>query len=351
MHTYESTSGNNDIREGIQLKSTYKNIKIISPNKKDVQNIKTSCSKKIFKLFFVLREFLSEKIVSGEKPHKNKYAVHSILCLNNQGSATLEAVCIVPIMLFAFLAFYSMGQIYIMDNQIYQAAQNTAGYLAEYAYIANQAESGAGSRNRSLDDRSDVLAENSVGIELLGTGLANAKLQYYLGKNERVERYVTAGSGGVYLISGDLLDEEGFINFQVVYQVQIPVPLLQDLSVTIRHQIRQKAYTGYVPSGENGNENDRYVYVTEYGIVYHTTRSCSHLQLTIQPVTKNALYQNYGNLEPCEYCGERETDMYYVTEYGERYHTSTQCTGLKRTIERVSFREVSGLAPCSECGK
>lgn len=347
MHTYESNAKGKNIRDKIQLKSTHKNIDIISPNKKDVQNAKTSCGKKFFKYLFVYVSLFFKKFLPGKKPLRNKYAVHSTSYLNNQGSATLEAVCIMPIMLFAFLAFYSMGQIYIMENQIYQAALNTAEYLAEYAYLVNYA---AGGEDDSQDDISQKSIEDSVGIQLLGIGLANAKFQQYLGENERVNRYVKAGSSGIYLISDELFDEEDFINFQVVYQVQIPVPLLNHLTVSFRHRIHQKAYTGYVPSGENGNENDRYVYVTEYGTVYHMTRSCSHLQLTIQPVTKGALKQSYANLRPCEYCGDVESEVYYVTEYGESYHTSTQCTGLKRTIERVPFREVSGLAPCLECG-
>lgn len=347
MHTYESNAGKKDIRDEMQLKGTHKNIDIISQNKKDVQNTKTSCGKKFFKYLSLHVSFLFQRFVLGKKPQRIKYAVHSTSYFNNQGSATLEAVCIMPIMLFAFLAFYSMGQIYIMENQIYQAAINTAEYLAEYAYFIDTGEDRPA---HGTDNVSPMSLEDSVGVQLLGIGLANARFQYYLGENERVSRYVKAGSSGVYLISEDLLDKEGFINFQVVYQVQIPVPLFNHFSVTLRQKIHQKAYTGYVPSGESENENDVYVYVTEYGTVYHMTRNCSHLQLTIQPVTKNALIQNYGNLEPCEYCGTKETELYYVTEYGERYHTSTQCTGLKRTITRVPLSEVSGLAPCSECG-
>jgi hypothetical protein len=276
---------------------------------------------------------------------QNKYAVHSTSEVPNRGSASLEAVCVFPIMLFAFLAFYMMGQMYIMENQIYQAARNTADYLAEYAYLTEYVQNDTGQELSSQE-----LMNDGVGLQLLGLGLANAKLQDYLGENTRIESYVKGGRTGIRLSSEQLLDEEGFIHFKVVYRIQIPVPLIRSFSSELRIEICQKAYTGYLPSNEDIEAEDVYVYVAEYGSVYHTTRKCSYLVRTIQPVTKNVLVQNYKNLQPCAYCGEHEATVYYVTEYGESYHTSMTCTGLKRTIHRVPLSEISDMGACSKCG-
>lgn len=262
-------------------------------------------------------------------PHVGKYAVQSTSSglESNQGSATIEAVCIMPILLFAFWAFYSMGQIYILENQIYQATMNTADYLAEYAYLAED-----------------------TGMELLGTGAAYVVMQEYLPKDRRIENYVTGGPKGLVITSPVILDEEGFFCLQVRYRARIPVPLLQDLSFPVEVQVRQKAYTGYQEKGK-ADADQRYVYLTEYSSVYHNSRSCSHLNLTVFPVSAVALQSVYGNLKPCDFCGNKTADTYYVTATGDCYHTSMECSGLKRTVRRVPFSQVSGYLPCSRCGE
>lgn len=279
-------------------------------------------------------------------PKENKCAVHSTLCpkkynpgltaysSKNRGSATLEAVCVIPIMFIAFLAFYMIGQIYIMDNQIYQAARNVADELAEYAYI------------------SDYMSEDSGGTaeDVLGIGLANAGIQRELQNNTRVDRYIKGGRHGVYALSLNLLDEEGFITFDLHYRIQIQLPFLKTMSTHIRIPVRQKAYIGYIPKGEEVNEDDIYVYVTEHGSVYHMTKGCRHLKVTIHPVSGIALKRDYSKLPPCEYCGKHKADVYYISEYGDCYHSSSDCSGLKRTIRRVRLRDVNGLPPCSSCG-
>lgn len=267
-------------------------------------------------------------------PYNGKYAVQSTSRKGwgHKGSATIEAVCIMPLMLFAFWAFYSMGQIYIMENQIYQAAMNTAGYLAEYAYLAEEFDQTEG-----------------LGTQLLGIGAANVKLRYYLEDTTRISQYVVGGTNGLLITGPEILDEEGFICIQIHYRVRIPIPLLSKLSMPVCVQVRQKAYVGY-REGQTNLEEERYVYVAEYSTVYHSTRNCSHLRLTIRPVTKAVLNVSYGNLLPCAYCGDEPAETYYITDTGDCYHTSTHCTGLKRTVRRVKISEVSGYAPCSRCG-
>lgn len=261
-------------------------------------------------------------------PCNRKYAVQSISDSNhNRGSATLEAMCIMPMMLFAFWAFYSMGQIYILENQIYQATMNTAGFLAEYAYLAED-----------------------TGVEPLGYMIANGKLREYLPDDNRTEQYVAGGTYGIRVTNPKVLDDEGFICLAVRYQVQIPVPFLRNLSIPIGVQVRQKAYTGYSDNGEM-NAEEQYVYLAEYSSVYHVSRSCSHLKLTIIPVSEGMIRTAYSELEPCAYCGTQQTGTYYITETGDCYHTSMQCSGLKRTVRRVKLSEASGYAPCSRCGK
>lgn len=297
---------------------------------------KTPIKNKMFQLLTILQSGFMLLIGHFQKaPYSSKYAVQSTSRnkWRNTGSAVIEATCLMPLMLFAFWAFYSMGQIYILENQIYQAAMNTAGYLAEYAYLAEEADKAEG-----------------MGTQIVGIGVGNVKLRSYLEDTTRIEHYVVGGKNGLWITGPEVLDEEGFICIHIRYRVRIPVPLLSNLSMPVCVQVRQKAYTGYQEDKEN-SEDERYVYIAEYSTVYHTSRSCSHLKITIMPITKAALQMAHEDLLPCAFCGSEPAELYYITETGGCYHTSSQCSGLKRTVRRVKRSEVSGYAPCSRCGE
>ena len=325
MHTYQAR--HYAMKQSIVIDTIAK--KIVN-----VLNVKASC-KKYFKqlnnckFHQNFKSSISSITCDGLSPN-DKCAVHSTSLCNNKGSAVVEAVCIVPIMLFAFLAFYSMGQIFVMENQIYQAAVNTADSLAEYAYCAE-------------------ISPEELPEQILGLGLAYTEFHHYLGDNYRVNQYVKGKKYGIILSGSQIMNDEGYIEFNVTYRVSIPVPILNHLSTTYQIQIRRKAYTGYVCPEKELKESDIYVYVTEHGTVYHMTKSCRHLRLTIIPVSKYGLEHNYKHLSPCEYCGRKSSEVYYVTAYGDRYHTSRQCSGLKRSIKRVRLSEVKGLGPCRDC--
>lgn len=39
----------------------------------------------------------------------------------------------------------------------------------------------------------------------------------------------------------------------------------------------------------------------------------------------------------------------FVTAYGDCYHSTLGCSGLKRTIKAVKLKDVGNLRPCSRC--
>ena len=60
-----------------------------------------------------------------------------------------------------------------------------------------------------------------------------------------------------------------------------------------------------------------------------------------------------GKYKACRNCksGKSESNLFLVTNYGDKYHTSVSCTGLKRTIRSIPLSEATGYGPCSRCGK
>lgn len=154
----------------------------------------------------------------------------------------------------------------------------------------------------------------------------------------------TARKQSIYTKTAD----EVHIDFS--YRFKPSLLVLANVKIPMHHEVYIKSWTGYKPV-QNEDENmqgKRIYYVTDFESVYHTTRDCTHLSLSVRMVsTKGSIS---GAYTPCEKCGKQTniSGNYYVTEEGRRYHTSLSCPGLKRTIYEVT--DIYGLSPCSRCG-
>lgn len=109
-------------------------------------------------------------------------------------------------------------------------------------------------------------------------------------------------------------------------------------------------------STEKGkNSTVQYVYVTDNKSVYHTSPSCTHLDLSIRsvragaaPSMRNEYGQKYHACDKCAAAGGSKTA--YITLYGDCWHTCLDCPGLKRSVHLVDKSEVDGsLCRCSRC--
>ena len=167
------------------------------------------------------------------------------------------------------------------------------------------------------------------------------------GKNTAAYAYVTEGAFG---------DNEKLIRLQKNPVIKSPVGLLRWSNCRLYVQCVVKPWTGYdVTNAKKREEEDSIVYMTEHGSVYHKNRACTHLTLSIQAVAfyslsgkKNMSGESY---EVCEYCGKNGMiTVVFVTSYGNKYHTSTKCRGLKRTIRSIPLTQVKGVDPCQKCG-
>lgn len=198
---------------------------------------------------------------------------------------------------------------------IYEAAVECSEYCAENMYI-----------NHSNLIMPDVLMGN------------------YLDDKDAT-KFVSGGMGGISFL-GSRYDGEDVIVL-LNYRIKINVPFISKLTKDRKITIRQKAYTGYGQSEENTDSDDEYVYVTDNQEVYHSSRTCTHLCLSISGCSyDNARKMGY---KKCGFCGESSGGTVYITESGDKYHNSKRCSGLKRSIRRVKKKDVENLAGCSRC--
>lgn len=240
--------------------------------------------------------------------------------MNNKGNAVVEATIILPFFIFGMLAFFHMGRAKLAEQIIYEAAIETAEYLAEEAYL-----------------------------ELYNPVTPYAKFKQYIDDVALIDKYIQNGVDGIEINGYTEPDENNQITISIRYKTKIMVPLFDELTSSHVCEITQQVYTGYKNPTSEGDDTDEesYVFVTDNREVYHISRDCSHLRLSIHLAPMTAVCDEYT---PCEFCGKaNESDQVFITDEGNRYHSSICCSGLKRTVYRVKKSTVGGLPGCSRC--
>jgi hypothetical protein len=222
-------------------------------------------------------------------------------------SITVETALILPIFLFAMLSvMYLTDAIRISSDNTEKLAEQ-AYTMAKYAYVGDALMPGNG-----LPDVIDVIGGGDDIIDL-------------------VQRY----------------------------NIDVPFDLLDTYDPYAVDRVRVRAFTGYDNLRQQAGceeEPEEMVYVTEYGTVYHRSLGCSHLSLNIRSTDYGSVSKERANdgskYHACEYCcslGGRPATV-YITDDGNRYHSTLSCGALKRTIREVPLSQ-AGLPPCSECGR
>lgn len=241
------------------------------------------------------------------------------ILFNNKGMAVVEATLILPIFIFGVLAVYHMIQCKITENIIYDATVETAEYISELGYI-----------NR----------DNIYVPELYFSS--------YVDEEDMIDRYVVGGVDGIDFWGSDFELKDEYFSLQVNYTIKISVPFIPELKIKKSISVTQRYYVGDVEDGDGeGGKKDVYVYITDNMEAYHSTRLCTHLNLSVEIVPfEEAITTGY---EPCEYCGYEDSGLVIITDYGDKYHSNPHCSGLKRTIYRVKLSEIGGIPGCTRC--
>lgn len=127
--------------------------------------------------------------------------------------------------------------------------------------------------------------------------------------------------------------------------------------VTRRAVVR--SWVGFTGESFQNEAGEAMVYLTPGGSVYHKTRDCTYLRLSIRQISYEDLHgernQSGSRYTPCEYCVRRGTSggTVYITDHGISYHSSAGCQGLKRTVMAVPLSKAlsEGRTLCSRCGR
>lgn len=191
----------------------------------------------------------------------------------------------------------------------------------------------------------------SVVVSGLSAVYAQSKVAGKAGETKTVKN--------VNFLLSSFLKEEQMIDLVMTYQIRALVGGVKIPGVFFLQRGSVRAWTGRTGSDGTASGADQSgqgikVYVTEFGTVYHRDLQCSHIKLSIRPVSKSqvdSLRNTYGEkYYACELCGANAGSSVYITNDGNKYHSTLECSGLKRTVREVDLDEVSHMKACSKCG-
>ena len=225
-----------------------------------------------------------------------------------KGSVTAEAAVAVPVF---FLAVVTM--LYLLEMMaVHTAVRSGLQYAGKKA------------------------AKESCVTQMLMPSRIENDLVYAVGEERLGRSIVRGGSSGIDCSRSKMSARTGIGKLTTEYQVVIPVPLFGIAPVKCSETMKIKAWSGYEREG---------------WMDYH----CSHLDLSIRmthlELVEGLRNENGGKYYPCEHCVKGNGGNIYITNSGDRYHSSLSCSGLKRTIYAIPISEAAGKGACSRCGQ
>lgn len=268
-----------------------------------------------------------------------------------QASLTVEAALVLPVFVFAIVAFLYYFQILRLQDQLHFALTETAKEASSYGFMYQDWKSG---KTTSTD-------------QIYGVGFYQMRIRGYLDSQMWNHSCVTGGKNGVLLLESDYMEDGKQMHLKASYLVRPVLPF----SFRFIKKYTQEVYTeGFVgtmelvsengeEAGDGSDEDKALVYVTRYGRVYHEKSDCSHIKLSIRSISGDGLgsarNSGGGKYAACEKCikgGEIvPAATYYITAEGDCYHVRIDCPGLKRMLQTIPKKEAiqKGYQPCSGC--
>lgn len=259
-------------------------------------------------------------------------------------SISIEASVAIPVFLFCFLEILSLLNYLSVYSGVLYAMKTAAEPIAVYSYAYDKLVG---------EDKEISLGEEVVTSLVLSEAYLESQIHKMCAGN-LYKNTVKGGTKGIHLLGSHIDRTQSCVDIIAYYTVK-PMIAFAGTEVFMINRYYTKLWTGYKEEKEAGV--GVYVFITESGNVYHLTENCTHLKLSISKVNAVDLYtkrnESGGKYSECEMCCDNSTlqEVYYITDYGERYHESIACSGLKRTVYCVEKTEVDDWPVCSRCSQ
>lgn len=245
-------------------------------------------------------------------------------CICSKASLTVEAAVVFPLTIGFLLSILFFFRVLFVQAAVEEALV--------YAGRAVAVES-------SLMDEETALYLSAEGL-----------FKYELSQEKNIDRFVTGGVLGVTLLGSRVSGKE--IELQANYMVSLPIKLFGTNGIWLTSK---NSFVKWKGDLYTGTEQEKWVYITKTGSVYHKNTNCRSLDLKIQEGSIQEMDairgKNGQKYYSCNRClnNMEEIQSVYFTDYGKLYHGKLSCSALKRTIEKILLSQVGDRRPCSYC--
>lgn len=147
-------------------------------------------------------------------------------------------------------------------------------------------------------------------------------------------------------------DDEEYIRLEKKADLRPLTGFFGPLSMHVERKCLVHAWCGYIdPYCDEG-----YVYITDDSEVYHLSRDCTHIKLSVEGSSPDEIAsmrnRDGKKYRPCSICHSSLSDTrLFITPEGDRFHNSITCSALKRTVRAIKISEIGDRRPCSRCGR
>lgn len=271
------------------------------------------------------------------------------------GSMTVEASIVLPLFMFFFLNLGSAIEMIRLHGNLELALWEVGNRVSVYGHVLNRKD------EKVQEIQNNGEQPDSWWMELAGVTLSytyiKSQIVEYLGRDYLEGSPLTYGIDGLQFIESNIWESDGRFEIVLTYSVSPLSGMSGFRPFRMANRYYGHLWNGYkIPGVEEGAIDDVYVYITENGRVYHTDRNCTHLALSVKPVSlqqalmgRNEQGEKYDTCEKCGKLGYR--GQVYITNDGECYHFEKDCPGLKRTIQCVLLSEVKDRQLCMRCAE
>lgn len=261
-----------------------------------------------------------------------KEAAFSFPFFKTRASLTVEAAIVLPLFLFYMMTILYTLEIVRFQSDIWEALHQVSTEDGFWAY-----EKYYGKKNTEISD-------------------ATQRVHDYLRQQELPYLCVKDKEKGIEISKIQNYTEEGIIKMSAIYEVIPFIKCLPIGEILIEENCVMHEFIGYRGSGEDiVNRKPMYVYITPLGERYHYAEDCTYLKVqTMKADRKDMELLRNGSGEiyyECKMCTSTWQKTVFYTKWGNRYHGTTDCHALKKTIYIVPISEVKDRIVCTKCNK
>ena len=259
-----------------------------------------------------------------------------------KASVTVETALVLPIFIFLSMHLFSIFEMMTVYSGMQSALQETAVEVAAVLYV---------------NQDSEISREDSF---LITETFVREEVMRKVGVERINDSVIEGGVMGISLLRSDIAANGKDVELILTYRVKPWFAYKGVGNMTLVNHCKVRAWTGY--EGEGGEiakdeEKEETVYVTETGSAYHLYRDCSYLVADSHSVSGAELAgirnESGAIYYPCEICSKgnkaTDTETYYVSTWGSRYHTDPACRALLKNVKAIPKSETGSRHLCSKC--